>query len=124
MVNCEHQKLLLLLLLLPLPPPLLLLLHLQEAAAGNILYDVRYKLLNIGLLSAGIGHLLVLQVRMSSASRALVSSVILRLPVSFGWANQPSQLVNHSVEAGIVRGQMWCFVWLFPACDECCRSIS
>jgi hypothetical protein len=31
----------------------------QEAAAGNALYDV----LNIGLLSAGIGHLLVLQVR-------------------------------------------------------------
>lgn len=41
---------------------MLLLLPLQEAAAGNLLSDVRYKLLNIGLLSAGVGHLLVLQV--------------------------------------------------------------
>jgi hypothetical protein len=38
----------------------------QEAAAGNALYDVRYKLLNIGLLSAGIGHLLVLQPRLGN----------------------------------------------------------
>jgi hypothetical protein len=38
----------------------------QEAAAGNALCDVRYKLLNISLLSAGIGHLLVLQPRLGS----------------------------------------------------------
>jgi hypothetical protein len=32
-------------------------------AADENLSDVRYKLLNIGLLTAGIGHCLVLQVR-------------------------------------------------------------
>jgi hypothetical protein len=37
---------------------------LQEGAAAENLSDVRYKLLNIGLLTAGIGHCLVLQVRM------------------------------------------------------------
>jgi hypothetical protein len=37
---------------------------LQEGAAAESLADVRYKLLNIGLLTAGIGHCLVLQVRM------------------------------------------------------------
>jgi hypothetical protein len=35
----------------------------QEGAAANALADVRYKLLNLGLVTAGVGHCLVLQVR-------------------------------------------------------------
>ncbi|WIA31070.1 hypothetical protein OEZ86_001098 [Tetradesmus obliquus] len=45
-------------------------LSLKEAAAGNQLSDVRYKLLNIGLLSAGIGHLLVLQPLLGDPARS------------------------------------------------------
>lgn len=37
-------------------------LTLQEGAADEALPDVRYKLLNLGLLTAGVGHCLVLQV--------------------------------------------------------------
>jgi hypothetical protein len=32
----------------------------QEAAAANILSDVRFKLLNVALLTAGLGHILIL----------------------------------------------------------------
>ncbi|KAF6255213.1 hypothetical protein COO60DRAFT_1641700 [Scenedesmus sp. NREL 46B-D3] len=57
-------------------------LSLKEAAAGNLLSDVRYKLLNIGLLSAGVGHLLVLQPRLGDPN--LSGSL---LPVLVGtWA--------------------------------------
>lgn len=42
-----------------------LLLVLQEAAQDNMLSDVRYKLLNIALFTAGLGHWLVLYPRVS-----------------------------------------------------------
>jgi hypothetical protein len=38
---------------------------LQEGAADENLSDVRYKLLNLGLLTAGVGHCIVLQVKLS-----------------------------------------------------------
>lgn len=40
---------------------------LQEGAADEDLSDVRYKLLNLGLVTAGVGHCLVLQVRTAAA---------------------------------------------------------
>lgn len=47
---------------------LLLLPTLQDGAAENELSDVRYKLMNIALLTAGVGHWLVLLPRLGSAA--------------------------------------------------------
>ena len=41
-------------------------LPLQDGAAENELSDVRYKLMNIALLTAGVGHWLVLLPRLGS----------------------------------------------------------
>lgn len=43
----------------------------QEAAAANALSDVRFKLLNIALLTAGAGHLLVLGPRFNGGGALL-----------------------------------------------------
>jgi hypothetical protein len=49
------------------PPPLAP----QEAASANVLSDVRFKLLNIVLLTAGVGHLLVLSPRLNGGGPLL-----------------------------------------------------
>jgi hypothetical protein len=46
----------------------------QEGAADEDLSDVRYKLLNLGLVTAGVGHCLVLQVR-AAVARACCSEL-------------------------------------------------
>lgn len=43
----------------------------QEAAQATTLSDVRYKLLNIALFTAGVGHWLVLYPRVSSGGPLL-----------------------------------------------------
>lgn len=45
-------------------------MSLQEGGIDEALSDVRYKLLNLGLLTAGVGHCLVLQVRPDCCSAA------------------------------------------------------
>lgn len=44
--------------------------NLQEAAADNILSETRFKLLNIGLFTAGAGHLLILGPRFGDSATA------------------------------------------------------
>jgi len=43
----------------------------QEAAAANSLSDIRFKLLNVVLATAGLGHLLVLSPRLDSGGPLL-----------------------------------------------------
>lgn len=50
---------------------LLLACHLQEAAAANSLSDIRFKLLNIALATASLGHLLVLGPRLNGGGALL-----------------------------------------------------
>lgn len=52
--------------------------NLQEGAAANALADVRYKILNLGLLTAGVGHCLVLQVRGVSVSVSVTRLLLLQ----------------------------------------------
>jgi hypothetical protein len=44
---------------------------LQEAAMVNVLSDVRYKLLNVALFTAGLGHWLVLYPRLATGGPLL-----------------------------------------------------
>lgn len=49
----------------------MLLAPVQEAAQMNMLSDVRYKLLNVALFTAGLGHWLVLYPRLSTGGPLL-----------------------------------------------------
>jgi hypothetical protein len=51
--------------------PYVLFAALQEAAAANALSDIRFKLLNIALATAGLGHLLVLGPRLNGGGALL-----------------------------------------------------
>lgn len=48
-----------------------LTLRLQEAASANSLSDVRFKLLNVALLTAGLGHILILGPRFNGGGPLL-----------------------------------------------------
>ena len=55
----------------PVCPCTLSLTTPQEAASANALSDIRLKLLNIVLLTAGLGHLLVLAPRLNGGGPLL-----------------------------------------------------
>ncbi|WIA31071.1 hypothetical protein OEZ86_001099 [Tetradesmus obliquus] len=61
-------------------------LSLKEGAAEEALSDVRYKLLNIGLLTAGVGHCLVLQPRLGDPSTSGGGLILSTILVAWGTA--------------------------------------
>lgn len=61
--------------------------YLQEGAAAEALSDVRYKLLNLGLLTAGVGHCIVLQVRAVCCPTAAAAA-------TGTWCDSPRNMVS------------------------------
>ncbi|KAF6255214.1 hypothetical protein COO60DRAFT_1662542 [Scenedesmus sp. NREL 46B-D3] len=61
-------------------------LSLKEGAADDNLADVRYKLLNIGLLTAGVGHCLVLQPRLGDPATSGGGLILSTILVAWGTA--------------------------------------
>lgn len=61
-------------------------LSLKEGAADEDLSDVRYKLLNLGLVTAGVGHCLVLQPRLGDPATSGGGLILSTILVAWGTA--------------------------------------